>query len=292
VRGWAVLGFALLLAGCSALEIVNALAPTAGLEIHRGIAYGVHDRNGLDVYAPAERTGKVPAVVFYYGGAWDSGAKSEYLFAAQALASRGFVVVVPDYRLYPEVVFPAFLEDAAAAAAWAHRNVARYGGDPDRLYLMGHSAGAHLAAMVALDPRFLARQGLKPDVLAGFIGLAGPYDFLPLKSETLKAIFTTPEGLERTQPIRFVTAGSPRAWLGTGDKDVTVSPGNTKRLAARLREAGVEVTERHYESLDHVSVIGALALPFRPFEPVLDDIERFIRNAAAASGSEPARGGR
>lgn len=277
LRGFAALALAALLAGCSATTLLNVLAPTGDLDIRRDVAYGELPRQKLDVYRARESTGARPVVVFFYGGSWDSGERANYLFVAEALASRGFVAVVPDYRVYPEVTFPGFLEDAAQAVAWAQRNAREIGGDPSRVFLMGHSAGAHIAAMLALDPQFLGRQGLAPSKLAGFIGLAGPYDFLPLRNETLKKIFAPQDTIARTQPINFVSAASPPALLVTGETDSAVSPGNTQRLAARLREKGVAVTELRYKDYNHYTIIGVLAAPLRGGEPLLDEIERFVR---------------
>lgn len=269
---------AALLSACSASSILNALAPTSDLEIRRDIAYGSHPRQQLDVYRLREGAPGRPVVVFFYGGSWDSGERASYLFVAEALASRGFVAIVPDYRVYPDVTFPGFLEDAAGAVAWARANAGRHGGDPGRIFLMGHSAGAHIAAMLALDPQFLAGAGLAPAQLSGFIGLAGPYDFLPLKKETLKRIFAPEAAIARTQPINFVSASAPPTLLATGEQDSVVSPGNTQRLAARLREKGVPVRELRYAGYDHYTIIGALAAPLRGGEPLLDEIERFVRS--------------
>ena len=266
------------LAACSATSILNVLSPTGDLDIRRDVAYGSLPRQKLDVYRPREGAGPRPVIVFFYGGSWDSGSRDGYLFVGEALASRGFVAVVPDYRIYPEVVFPGFVEDAATAVAWAKRHAAEIGGDPGRVFVMGYSAGAHLAAMVAFDKQYLAREGLAPSALSGLIGLAGPYDFLPLKSERLKTIFA-PEGtIARTQPINFVSADAPPTLLATGENDTTVSPGNSVRLAAKLREKGVPVTELRYPSLTHYTIVGALAAPLRGDEPLLDDIERFVRS--------------
>jgi acetyl esterase/lipase len=266
------------LAACSPLSVLNILAPKAGLEIRQDIAYGTLPRQKLDVYRAKDAKGPQPVVVFFYGGSWDSGSRENYLFVAEALVSRGFVAVVPDYRLFPEVTFPGFLEDAAQAVAWVKRNARDAGGDPDKVFLMGHSAGAHVAAMLALDPQYLARQQLAPKDLAGFIGLAGPYDFLPLKSETLKQIFAPEATIARTQPINFVTAAAPPALLVTGETDSAVSPGNSQRLAARLREKGVPVTELRYKDYNHYNIVGVLAAPLRGGEPLLDEIERFVRS--------------
>jgi acetyl esterase/lipase len=278
---------AALLAGCSPVSILNVLAPTGNLEIRPAVAYGEHPRQRLDTYTPREAAEPRPVVVFFYGGGWDSGSRGSYLFVAEALASRGFVVVVPDYRVYPEVVFPAFLDDSAAAVAWTVRNAHAIGGDPSRVFLMGHSAGAHIAAMLSLDPQYLARSGLTPAAISGFIGLAGPYDFLPLKEERLKIIFAPPEAIARTQPINFVRPGAPRAFLAAPGTDDRVNPGNTVRLSAKLRAAGVPVTEQSYAGLNHYTIVAALSVALRGSYPLLDDIERFVRANAKGAATAP-----
>lgn len=266
------------LAACSPVGLVNTLVPREGLVQEREVAYGKHPRQVLDVYRPAEAGGAPrPVVVFFYGGSWEGGNRGSYLFVAQALASRGFVAVVPDYRVYPEVRFPAFLEDGAAAVAWTKANASRFGGDPGKVFVMGHSAGAHVAAMLALDPQWLATQELRPSDLAGLIGLAGPYDFLPLTNATLREIFAPQATISRTQPINFITRGAPRTLLATGTTDVSVSPGNSERLAKKLREVGTEVTELRYPELGHVAIVGVLAAPFQGRSPLLDEIERFVK---------------
>jgi acetyl esterase/lipase len=268
---------AALLAGCAALAFVNDSAPTDTYRRTAGVAYGPLDRQRLDVYVPASRPAAAPVVVFFYGGAWRTGSRSEYLFVGEALASRGIVAVVADYRLYPEVRFPDFVSDSALAMRWALANAAAYGGDPRRVFAMGHSAGAYNAAMVALDPEWLARAGGEAGGIRGFIGLAGPYDFLPLKSRSLRDIFGYPDTPPETQPIRAASAGAPPTLLVTARSDGVVDPGNSVRLAAKLRESGVAVTEVVYDSVGHRTLVGAFAVPLRGLAPVLDDVERFVR---------------
>jgi acetyl esterase/lipase len=267
------------LAGCSPLGLLNALVPSGGYERTAGISYGPAGRQQLDVYRPREASGPLPVVVFFYGGRWQSGAREQYAFVAQALASQGFVVVVPDYRLYPQVTFPAFVEDGARAVAWAHQHIARFGGDPRRLHLMGHSAGAHIAMLLTLDAHYLAEQGLGPGALASTVGLGGPYDFLPFTSRDVRALMGPQEGWERTQPIRFVDGSAPPLLLVHGLGDTTVKPSNALRLAARVREAGGCVQLRLYPEAGHLEPLLGLAAPLRPFTPrVLEPVADFLRN--------------
>lgn len=272
---------ALLAAACSPLALVNGFVPTGDLAISRDIAYGAAERHRLDVYRPAGAAGDLPIVVFFYGGSWQGGDRRDYLFAAEALAAQGFLVVLPDYRVHPEVRFPAFMDDAAAALRWARDQSSRFGGDPGRMFVVGHSAGAHIAVLLSLDGRYLAAQGLSPADIRGTIGLAGPYDFLPLSSARLKAVFGQDIGadLAATQPINFVAPDSaaPPMLLASGADDEVVYPRNTVRLARRLRETGGVVEEIHYGGIGHYTILLALARPSRGLAPVLDDAVRFMR---------------
>ncbi len=273
-----LLGLATAVGASAALAPVGALNLIArlggGYALERDIAYGPLPRQRLDVYRPRRAPAGAPVAIFFYGGSWDSGDKAMYRFVGAALANRGIVTVIPDYRVYPDVRFPTFLEDAARAVASARRSVSP--GAP--VFLIGHSAGAHIAAMLALDPQWLAGEGLTPQHdVAGLVGLSGPYDFLPLHSATLKAIFGPPETLGRTQPINFVGAGAPPAFLATGRGDTVVDPDNTRRLAERIRSAGGDVETRIYDRVSHQTMIGAFSFPLRPLAPVLADVAAFIR---------------
>lgn len=268
--------------GCSAAGLANALAPRGGYAVRRDLAYGPDPRHRLDLYLPdAPAAPGVPLVVFFHGGNWEAGSKDLYLFVGEAFASRGIAVAVPNYRLYPAVRHPAFLEDAAAAVAWlAQGGGGGQGGRP--AVLAGHSAGAYIAAMLALDGRWLARAGAPRP--AGLVGLAGPYDFLPLRDPMLRDLFHAdrdPDGLPATQPIAHADGADPPALLLTGDADREVRPGNSGRLAARLRAAGGTAELVVYPGLGHVGVLAALAAPLRPFSaPVLDDVAGFVARLA------------
>jgi acetyl esterase/lipase len=214
--------------------------------------------------------------VFFHGGGWTTGDKSQYRFVAEALLSRGYVVVVPSYRLYPTARFPGFVADAAKAVAWSHRHASEYGADASQLFVMGHSAGAHIAAMVSFDERYLAAEGGEAAWVRGFIGLAGPYDFLPLTDEYLKDVFGPVDKYPDSQPINFVDGREPPALLLHGLSDGTVWPRNSQRLAAKIRAQGGKVTEHYYEGMGHGGVLGALSIYLRSRRPVLDDIAAFV----------------
>jgi acetyl esterase/lipase len=267
------------------------------IKLARSFAYADGARQTLDVCHPVGAV-SAPVVIFFYGGAWRSGNKRLYRYAAKALARRGYVAVVPDYRIYPQVRYPLFLEDGALVVRWAKDNVKRFGGDPDKIFLSGHSAGAHIAAMLAIDARWLRTVGLRPgrDV-AGLIGLAGPYDFLPLRDDILKVIFGG-ENRPETQPISHVCSGAPPALLLSGSDDRVVEAGNTSRFAARLRAAGNIATARIYSRVGHGLIVAALAPVLRLLVPIWRDIDGFIaetlraRSQAAAMGRGEAVTGR
>lgn len=268
-------------AACSPLSMFATLSPKDPSSlVARGAAYGSGPRQRLDVYAPRGVQGQAPVAVFFYGGSWDSGRRQDYGWVGRALASRGFVTVVADYRLYPEVRYPGFLEDGAQAVKWACDHASAYGGDPARIVLVGHSAGAYNAVMLALDGRYLQAADVDPRHVKAMAGLSGPYDFLPIRSEITERIFGGAPDLPATQPLAFVRPDSPPAFLATGDADDMVWPRNTIALARKLRESGVEVEERHYAGVDHIRMVLALSRPLRGRAPVLDEMTGFLRRHA------------
>lgn len=271
-----MLGACIVLAGCPPFVFLNAAAPDHGFSRQPGIAYGPLPRQKLDVYVPDARARRpVPVVGFFYGGGWENGNREEYRFVGAALASRGVMTLVADYRLYRQVVFPGFVQDAALALRWGQDHVAQYAGDPSRLFQMGHSAGAHIAAMLALNRRYLLQAGTDPGAITGLIGLAGPYDFLPLQSATLKKIFGDPAP-RATQPIDFVTPQAPPTLLINGSADTTVNPGTSTRLAAALEAAGRPVEHRVYPDIGHARIVAGFSELLSHGVPVTDDVLHFI----------------
>ena len=253
----------------------NALMPKdrGSARVAQGLAYGDGPRLKLDVYAPRTPAARPrPVIVFLYGGSWSSGHRQGYAFAGRALAARGFLVLVPDHRPVPEVRYPDFLRDCAAAVRWARRNAGRFGGDGERIVLVGHSAGAYNGAMLALDPSLL---GADRAAVRGFAGLAGPYDFLPLDDPSTIAAFGQWPRAEETQPIRYAAPGAPPALLLHGADDIRVKPRNSRALAARLEAVGADVRLKLYPHLGHVGILTALAIPFRRQAPVLADVAAF-----------------
>lgn len=264
------------LSACSPLAVLNAVVPHGTFVETEGITFREGPRGKLDVYVPKDEATTHPVIVFIYGGAWDSGDRGNYLFVAEALASRGFVVVIPDYRVYPEVRYPAFVEDAAAAFAWTKTEIGRYKGNPDKVFLMGHSAGAHIAAMVAYNERFLAGHNLKRSDVRGFIGLAGPYDFVPDEEKIIAALSGEGDPVKTAMPARFVHSGEPPSLLIRGDKDTRVGAINQDRLVAALKAAGSPYQDIRFPDMTHSTVVAKLAKPLRD-DTLLDAIAQFAK---------------
>ncbi|MDQ0672225.1 alpha/beta hydrolase [Pseudomonas sp. W2I6] len=271
------LAIATLLAACSPIKVLNALTPTSTFTKTSSLAYGDDLRQKLDIYRPVTALPDAPVVVFFYGGSWNSGSKDDYGFVGEALASRGIVVVIADYRLYPQVRYPRFLQDGAQAVAWAYQHSAEYGGDPRKLYVMGHSSGAYNAAMLALDPQWLAGVGLSPSVFKGWIGLAGPYDFLPIENRDVRPVFFYPDSPPDSQPINHVSQSAPPSLLIASVDDNLVNPKrNTGGLAKKLRAAGVPVEEFYFTRTSHATLVASMSRPLRWLAPVLDRVTAFI----------------
>ncbi len=273
------------LAACSPLGTLNAVIPSGSYIFSADVAYGPLARQRLDIYRPSSTASAPgwPVVVFFYGGSWNRGEKADYKFAGEALASRGVLALVADYRLYPEVRYPDFLKDSALALGYGLKEAARLGGDAKRVFVMGHSAGGYNAAMLALDARWLGEIGRKPSELAGFIGLAGAYEFLPMTNPDAQPVFFHPDYPPNTQPIEFASRAAPRTFLGAASKDSLIDPQrNTVALAARLTAAGVPVTLKLYDGVSHITLAASLARPLRFLAPTLDDVVAFIDADPAA----------
>jgi acetyl esterase/lipase len=284
-RHWlASLGLLPLLQACSPLGLINALVPSGTHRFTADQAYGPEARQQLDVYQPDPPVADAPIVVFFYGGSWSSGRRQDYRFVGEALASRGIVTLVADYRLSPQVRYPVFVQDCALALRWASDQAARLGASPQRLFVVGHSAGAYNAAMLALDPRWLEAVSMAPERLAGWVGLAGPYDFLPIGVPEAQVAFEWPQTPADSQPLfharRTGPGRSPRALLLAAREDTLVDPGrNTRTLAKTLGQQGVAVELELLDRVSHTTLIGAMAAPLRGLAPVLDRVSAFINRA-------------
>jgi acetyl esterase/lipase len=283
-RRIALAGSALLIglnAGCASSEFFIANAPTrfTHVDLHANLAYGADLRQQLDIYRP-RAPANAPVVIFWYGGSWIKGAKSEYRFVGVELAKLGFVAVLPDYRLYPQVTFPAFEEDGARAVAWVQQHISEYGGDPHRIVLMGHSAGAHTAAFLALNHEYLRRFGAEPRDIVGLIGLSGPYAFVP-DSDTLRAAFPAPFTDADWQPIRFVDGQAPTTLLLHGLSDKEVLPKESIELRDALVAAHRRVDLHLFAHRRHADTVAPFAWVLRWRTPVVKEVAAFVRRVGA-----------
>ncbi len=267
------------------MNLVNALAKGRDVDVIRNNRFSDGRRGLLDVYAPRGAR-DAPLAVFFYGGGWEEGVKDNYRFVGMSLARNGVVAMVPDYRLYPDVRFPDFIADGARAVRWARRNAAEFGADPGLIFLIGHSAGAYIAAMLTLDRQWL--DGPSMAAVAGTVGIAGPYDFLPLKGPGLKRIFAPAGGdLATSQPINYARGDAAPMLLVSGLADTTVHPDQSRRLAAKLRSLGGRAEARFYKRIGHQLVMGAYAPLLRPLAPSLADTLAFIRARSAQLRPRP-----
>lgn len=278
--------------GCTqvAFFAANASASFGAYSRQSDVSYGTHERNQLDIYIPnhlRDSTGTAPVVVFFHGGGWNSGAKSYYKFVAAALAEHGYVVVVPNYRLYPQVTAPEIYVDPAAAVAWTLKHAQEWHGDSKRVYLLGHSAGAHLAMMLALNSQYLEHAGSSPNRLHGVIGLAGPYDFLPFSRGYMNELFGPPAQFAASQPINFVRRDAPPLLLMHGLHDTTVAPKNTRNLTAAMQALNACVHAEYFDAADHGDLVAAFSSLKRHPVPVLPTITKWIDDDAVC-GNESA----
>ncbi|WNJ90408.1 alpha/beta hydrolase [Bosea sp. 685] len=265
------------LLAAGALPGCAALRPGVLTNGASDVAYGRHPRQRMDIYVPQSGGTGRPVVFFIYGGSWANGAKETYAFVGEAFASRGFVTVIANYRLVPEVRFPTFIEDGALALRFVRDNIARFGGSPRMLHVMGHSAGAYNAMMLTLDRRYLVAAGLRSNDIRSAVGLSGPYDFLPFDIDVTKAAFGNARDPAQTQPINFVRSDAPPILLATGSDDTTVLPRNSERLAAALKKVGAKsVSLRIYPGLGHVGTVAALSGLLQWSAPILDDVVAFL----------------
>lgn len=267
--------------GCATRDSYNAFSSGKGFQLTQDVPYDFQKALTLDVYRPPQAL-NAPVVVFFFGGRWSAGDKAEAKFVGQALASRGFVTVIPNLRKYPQVRFPAFVEDAAKSVRWAHNVIDGYGGDPKKLFVMGHSSGAHIAAMLAMDGKYLQQAGGSRDWLRGMIGLAGPYDFMPITAPDLRDLFGPPDQFPYSQPVFFADGSNPPLLLMSGRDDETVPVKNTESLAASVAKAGGTVETVIYDKLSHEMIVGSLSSFLRGRADVLDRVESFIHRTLTA----------
>ena len=275
---------ALWLSGCETtlFRFVNRGLPPPDMTVSFAPDVGL----SMDVYRPRVVTGvKAPVVVFFYGGSWKRGNREQYHFVGQRLADNGVLAVIADYRTYPAVMFPGFMDDAARAVRRAHDDAAGWGGDPDRLFVAGHSAGAQIAALLATDPRYLQAHGLEPAQLAGVIGISGPYDFNV--TGDLVDVFGSPSLWPRAQAVNFVDGNEPPFLLlhGTGDKVVEYA--DSVQLAEKLRSNGTPATLKLLPDVGHIKPLLGLYDPKRAPDVLVETLA-FIKSGGITS-SAPAK---
>ena len=265
-------------AGCTSISflIANTATLTGKYDRSTHHAYGPESRQQVDVYSPKDAKDR-PVVVFFYGGSWTAGSRGLYRFVGAALAERGIVTVVPDYRLYPQVKFPLFVDDGALAVAWVQKHAQEFGGDPHRIVLMGHSAGGHEAAFLAYDRQLLEKVGAHPEWIVGLVGLSGPYALEP-DTEVLNTIFASPYTAADWQPVRFVTSQSPPTLLVHGTADDVVSIKHAEKLRDVLQANHVRVETQFYPGKRHADTVAGMSVPARGRTPVLDQSVSFIES--------------
>lgn len=262
-------------------------AVDAGVRRHANLPYADGERKKLDIYRPEDTSGgPAPVVMFIYGGGWQAGDRFEYEFVGRALAANGFVAVVPDYRLFPEVKYPEFLEDNAQAMKWIEDNIAGYGGDRNRFFVAGHSAGAYNSVMLGLDGAFRQEYGVTMPIRA-IAGISGPYNFYPFEYGEVRSVFGEAPNPEGTQPVNLVSAESPPMLLVSGTNDPIVRRQNTEAMAQRLRAQGVWVTEKYYEGAGHLEPVIAMGQLMRWRMPVLKDVVDFFQTFGAFPSGTP-----
>lgn len=278
-RGLAV-ALGLMAGACSPRRVAETLFVGDHFVRAGDVRYGENARQRLDVYRPRALRQPAPVVVFLYGGRWQEGSRDLYRLLGDAMTRQGWVVVVPDYRLFPEVTFPGWVEDGARAVRWAHDHAARLGGDPERIFVVGHSAGAHTATLLALDEHYLREAGVPRGAVRGVVSLAGPVD-TRWTDPDVQALMGPPESWPATYPATHIDGTEPPLLLLHGGGDDTVSPRNSVTLAERIRARGGCAASRMYPGVGHVEIVVALSAPWLRRAPVLRDVTAFVQDPRA-----------
>ena len=282
LRGTLLTGMVFASLGCSPRVGLERLIMGDKVRRIQDLAYGAAARQQLDVYASRRAGGAAPVVVFLYGGRWKYGSKDDYLLIGNAFVRRGWVTVVPDYRLYPDVLFPAWVEDGATAVRWTVDNIERFGGDPRRIIVVGHSAGGHTAALLGLQEDYLRDAGVPPETVKGFVSIAGPVD-TSWTAPDVQRLMGPREGWPRTYPATHVDGDAPPMYFMHGTSDDVVFAASSERLAERIHRSGGCARAKLYRGLGHIDIAVALGIPGLRVQPVLDDLARFVRNPEAAT---------
>ncbi len=278
---WA--GVSALLAACSGAQLLTDLTPAKAVQVHSALAYGSDPRQQIDLYQPKGHVGPRPVLVFVHGGAWTAGERADYGFVGKSFAQAGFLTAIISYRLAPQSIYPAFVEDSADAIGWVGRHAGDYQGDPQRLVVMGHSAGAFNAVAAVDDPRFWRRTGLSAHQVKAVIGLAGPYSYDP-RNDGTRVAFPPGAGPDALMPDRFVRPDAPPHLLMTGGLDVRVQAGNTTRMAAALQRQGVPVTVIEVPRASHATLVASLS----PVLSAMGDTRTRVLRWLRTQGIDPA----
>lgn len=279
LRGFLAAATALLVTACQ--TAIFAVANTGVPPADASVVYDPGRGLALDIYRPTQAAGgQAPVLVFFYGGGWKTGSRDQYRFVGQRLAERGILTIVADYRTYPATTFPGFVEDGARAVAWARRHAAEHAGDPGRLFVAGHSAGAQIAALIGTDARYLAAEQMKPSDLAGVIGLSGPYDFVI--SRGYRGVFDSPALWPQAQAINYVDGDEPPFLLVHGTADRVVEAKDSQEIADKLKANGVPARLLWLPDAGHSAPLTAIYAPTRNPQ-VLDAIVDFT-GARQSSG--------
>ncbi|MGB3469264.1 MAG: alpha/beta hydrolase [Erythrobacter sp.] len=285
VLGGIALQFAIARNGPSVLSAVDWLTGGSNPATRLAdISTGDARAQKLVVWGPETRDPSDPALpvlMFAHGGSWRSGDPVDYGFIGRSFVPKGFVVVLVGYRLGPQGVYPAMIEDTARAIHWTHENIAQYGGDPDRIVVAGHSAGAYNVVMATLERQWLGRLGMDADAIAGVVGMSGPYDFYPFDSESTIAAFGDAPDPLTTQAFNHVRGDAPPMLLIHGENDTLVKPRNSRGLAQQITEAGGEATLITYTDMAHNDPLIALAAPWRSRSDMAERIAEFAADVTA-----------
>ena len=278
----------LLLVACTkvGLGVANLPNTFSDTETTNDIAYGSEPWQKLDIYVPPHSSGQyssgqsLPVVVFFYGGSWKDGSKDMYPFVGEAFAKKGYITVIADYSKYPQVKFPTFVEDGAKAVAWTYRHIAEYQGDPERLFIAGHSAGAHIGAMVTADKHYLQAEGLTPSIINAFAGLSGPYDFVPYEDDYMD-MFGPPENYPNMQVTTFIDGKEPPMLLLWGADDTIVGKSNMDKLITKINLEQGAVESKIYQGVGHADMVASLVWFLKSKAPILDNVNDFFQRHGA-----------
>lgn len=252
------------------IDVLNAVTPSDEYMLNENVAYGDLPRQKLDIYTPVENTHN-QVIVFVYGGAWRAGSKEEYKFIGEAFAAEGYTVVIPDYRLYPEAVYPAIIDDVADAIKYITANSKPLALPSERFFLMGHSSGAHTAAMIASKKRY---SEITPNIKA-LVGLSGPYD-LPMDNDEVLPVFPNIDNVSIVKPITDITAAHPPTLLLHGLDDERVGAFHSERYVKALLENKIEAQYVPLEGVDHTGIIAGVSSQLEFLNETKMDILRFL----------------